>query len=76
MIAIGFPNGMEWLIILLVVLLLFGHRLPGMARSLGSGITEFKRGLKDGAKPGDGTVPPAPPAPPIPPTPTKDGSPR
>lgn len=49
MIAIGIPNGFEWLIILLVVLLLFGHRLPGMARSLGSGITEFKRGLKDGA---------------------------
>lgn len=49
MIAIGFPNGMEWVIILVVVLLLFGHRLPGMARSLGSGITEFKRGLKDGA---------------------------
>jgi sec-independent protein translocase protein TatA len=36
------------LLILAVVLLLFGHRLPGMARSLGSGITEFKRGLKDG----------------------------
>jgi sec-independent protein translocase protein TatA len=40
---------MELLIVLAVVLLLFGHRLPGMARSLGSGITEFKRGLKDGA---------------------------
>lgn len=62
MIAIGIPNGMEWLIILLVVLLLFGHRLPGMARSLGSGITEFKRGLKDGAqKPNDGGQPPTPP---------------
>lgn len=59
MIAIGIPNGMEWLIILLVVLLLFGHRLPGMARSLGSGITEFKRGLKDGSKPSDGSNPPA-----------------
>jgi len=55
MIAIGIPNGFEWLIILLVVLLLFGHRLPGMARSLGSGITEFKRGLKDGNKPPDST---------------------
>lgn len=49
MIAIGFPNGLEWIIILVVVLLLFGHRLPGMARSLGSGITEFKRGLKEGS---------------------------
>lgn len=43
----------EIVAILVVVLLLFGHRLPGMARSLGSGITEFKRGLKDGAKPDD-----------------------
>ena len=53
MIAIGLPNGMEWLIILVVVLLLFGHKLPGMARNLGSGITEFKRGLKDGSNKGD-----------------------
>jgi sec-independent protein translocase protein TatA len=62
MIAIGIPNGMEWLIILVVVLLLFGHRLPGMARSLGSGITEFKRGLKDGAdKTGGDQKPPTDP---------------
>jgi len=50
MIGFGIPHGMEMLIVLAVVLLLFGHRLPGMARSLGSGITEFKRGLKDGSK--------------------------
>ncbi len=49
----------EIIAILVVVLLLFGNRLPGMARSLGSGITEFKRGLKDGNKPGDGSSPPA-----------------
>ncbi|MBL8726501.1 MAG: twin-arginine translocase TatA/TatE family subunit [Planctomycetes bacterium] len=64
MIAFGIPNGWEWIIILLVVLLLFGHRLPSMARSLGSGISEFKKGLKDGAErdgkpPADGGVPPA-----------------
>jgi sec-independent protein translocase protein TatA len=51
MVAFGLPGGWEWIAILLVVLVLFGHRIPGMARSLGSGITEFKRGLKDG---GDG----------------------
>jgi sec-independent protein translocase protein TatA len=46
------PGGWEWIAILAVVLLLFGHRIPGMARALGSGITEFKRGLKEGS--GDG----------------------
>ena len=46
---LAFVNHWELLIILAVVLLLFGHRLPGMARSLGSGITEFKRGLREGA---------------------------
>ncbi len=59
MLAIITMNHWEWIAILVVTLLLFGHRLPGMARSLGSGITEFKRGLKEGAdksaggKPGD-----------------------
>jgi len=52
----------EIIAILVVVLLLFGNRLPGMARSLGSGITEFKRGLKDGSKSPDGNGnPPAKP---------------
>lgn len=55
----AFVNHWELIVILVVVLLLFGHRLPGMARSLGSGITEFKRGLKDGSKSDDAT-PPAP----------------
>jgi len=41
----------EIVAILVVVLVLFGNRIPGMARSLGSGITEFKKGLKDGSKP-------------------------
>lgn len=49
MFAFGLPGGWEWIAILLVVLVLFGHRIPTMARSLGSGITEFKRGLKEGA---------------------------
>ncbi len=50
---IAMLNTWEIVAILVVVLLLFGHRLPGMARSLGSGITEFKRGLKDGSKSSD-----------------------
>ena len=36
----------EWIIIALVVLLIFGGRkLPQLARSLGSGISEFKKGI-------------------------------
>jgi sec-independent protein translocase protein TatA len=42
------PGGWEWLIILAVVLILFGKRIPGLARSLGSGISEFKSGLREG----------------------------
>ncbi|TWU27537.1 twin arginine translocase protein A [Bythopirellula polymerisocia] len=34
------------LIVGLIVLLLFGTRLPSVMRSLGEGITEFKKGMK------------------------------
>jgi sec-independent protein translocase protein TatA len=44
------PGGWELWIILGIALLLFGHRLPGMARSLGSSIIEFKKGLKSGSE--------------------------
>jgi sec-independent protein translocase protein TatA len=40
------PGTMEVVIIGMVVLLLFGTRLPSVMRSLGFGITEFKKGLK------------------------------
>ena len=32
----------------LIALLLFGNRLPGVMRSLGQGVTEFKKGLEGG----------------------------
>ncbi len=38
-------NGQELLIFGVIALLLFGKRLPEVARSLGKGVTEFKRGL-------------------------------
>lgn len=55
---IGFVHGYEWLIILVIALLLFGHRIPSMARSLGSGITEFKKGLKSDDKEDSKKLPP------------------
>jgi sec-independent protein translocase protein TatA len=35
------------LLILLIVMLLFGSRLPSVARSLGLSISEFKKGIKE-----------------------------
>ena len=40
------PGGLEWLIILIVALLIFGKRLPEVMKSLGKGIVEFKKGIK------------------------------
>jgi sec-independent protein translocase protein TatA len=39
------PGHMELLVVAGVALLLFGHRLPSVMRSLGSGIVEFKKGM-------------------------------
>lgn len=43
----GMPGHIELLIIAGVMLLLFGHRLPKIMRSLGQGIVEFKKGVND-----------------------------
>lgn len=44
---LGLPGGGEWIVILIVAVLVFGHRLPRVARSIGRSLQEFKRGLKD-----------------------------
>ena len=42
------PGGMEWLLIALVVLLLFGgKKIPELAKGLGSGIKNFKKAIKE-----------------------------
>ena len=43
----GIPGGPELWIILFIILILFGRRLPGVARSLGQGISSFKKGLTE-----------------------------
>jgi sec-independent protein translocase protein TatA len=43
----GGIGSVELIIICLVVLLVFGSRLPEVMRSFGRGLTQFKKGLKD-----------------------------
>ncbi len=45
LLAFWSPGPTELLIVGVVVLLLFGHRLPSVMRSLGRGVVEFKHGL-------------------------------
>ncbi len=44
------PGTFEWIVIAVVLLLLFGKRLPDVARSIGKSLTEFKKGMHDGLK--------------------------
>ena len=40
------PGPTELIVIAVIVLLLFGNRLPSVMHSLGRGIVEFKKGVK------------------------------
>ena len=60
---LGLPGGAEWIVIILVILLLFGGRkIPELMRGIGKGIREFnnarnnltdeiKEGMKEEEKP-------------------------
>ena len=64
--GLGMPGPFEMMLLAGLGLLIFGKRLPEVGRSLGKGIVEFKRGLKEAESEimGGGGDPPAasPPA--------------
>ena len=54
----GFLGGYEWIIILLAIVLLFGgKKIPELMRGLGKGIREFKDSSKESTKESEATDP-------------------
>lgn len=45
--VLAFLGTWEVLVILFIALLLFGTRLPKVARSMGQGVAEFKKGMNE-----------------------------
>ncbi|MHC4830460.1 MAG: Sec-independent protein translocase subunit TatA/TatB [Planctomycetota bacterium] len=45
--SLAFLSGWELAVVGVIALLVFGKRLPEVARSLGKGVSEFKKGIRD-----------------------------
>ena len=58
--ALAWVSPWEIAIVVGVLVLLFGaQKIPTLMRSLGSGVTEFKRGIKEGGRDDDAASEPA-----------------
>ena len=54
---IGMPSGWEWIIILVAILLLFGGaKLPQLAKALGQSKRAFREGLDEGIRGDEATT--------------------
>ena len=45
--GVWMPGPFEFVVILVVAVLIFGRRLPGIARSFGKSLIEFKKGIRE-----------------------------
>ena len=52
------PGGIEWVIVLIIALLLFGRRLPEICRGLGGSVRSFRESMTHGEA--DQSTPPSP----------------
>ena len=43
----GWPSGMEWIVIGIVAVLVFGGRLPEVGKTVGKTLRQLRRGLDD-----------------------------
>ena len=50
-VSVVLPGGMEFLIILAIIIILFGaKKIPDLAKGISTGIKEFKKGMKGDEK--------------------------
>jgi len=51
LLAFGLPGGAEWIVILVAILVLFGGaKIPELMRGIGKGMGELQKGLEEGKR--------------------------